>query len=67
MRVKDCPTPGKKSNRVILVSHGVVMIKFNSNIVKFFSIFLVCQYPVLIEMLMPQYNILKNTSILLNI
>ena len=37
---------------VILVSHGAVIIKFNSNLDNFL-IFLVFQYPVLIEMLIP--------------
>ena len=38
---------------VISVSHGVVMVKFNRNLVTFFLIFSVFQYPILIEILIP--------------
>ena len=47
---KSCPTPGWKSNRVISVSHGVIMIKFNGNTFNFLM-FLIFQYLVLIEIL----------------
>ena len=50
------PPSGRKSNGVILVGHGVLMIKFNSNTV-IFLIFFIFQYLVLIEMLTPWYSI----------